>query len=362
MNRLLKFISSRAFAVYLIAAAVVILIISAFFQHYIVMDQAALFTLRYNHPVIYTLSKVYNINAVSHSSLLLLGLLIFISLLVCLGRRIGVFIKNVKRFDLKNDIKFLGSFIFHAGMIIVVVGAVVTMGMRHSFNLRLTQGHPAALKFPVVSHYKQKSAAHNLSAQTIILNNVIPAYSAGKLIKFVTNVSIDDGTDIKEFNSGVNKAINYKGMHIVPVKYGFSPVFNILDNRKSIFKGNINLSILGPDKIDSFSIALPDKKSLTFYVRFFPYLVKTSAGIANKNLIPKNPVFFLTIKDDKGRLYKRKLKLYSDVSFSHYAIRVTDIKYWVSYNVSDDPGMLIFMIGGITGFIGLVLRYGSGVK
>lgn len=327
MIKLIGFLTSRGFAIFLLCLSTAILIIWNRF------------------PKIY--SPVF----------LIIPACLFLSISFCIARRVkSAFLQNAV------DLRFLGSVIFHIGMLVVIVSISLGTIIRFHANATLPQGMTVNMlneDFININSMPLRGEIPFISMRldwqkSQYKDGWLPVnHSAGLEIGYIQGNSFETVHETLSINSPVKK----NGYEFLLTSGSLSPLF-ILKNREEgiLFNQFVNISIETSAE-DRFEIP---EKGLTVYTRFFPDLFEQRGkyGTLSKNL--NNPAFGLRVVSNDAPfkdIWKGVLKPGEKAEFNGMTLEFADLKPVVIIQVVKDPTYWGIVAGWVLIVMGLLLKY-----
>lgn len=327
MIKLIGFLTSRGFAIFLLCLSTAILIIWNRF------------------PKIY--SPVF----------LIIPACLFLSISFCIARRVkSAFLQNAV------DLRFLGSVIFHIGMLVVIVSISLGTIMRFDAGVALPQGITVNMlndKFVNINSMPLRGEIPFISMMLDWQKNQykdgwFPTdYSAGLKISYMEENSFKTVHETVRVNSPIKK----NGYEFLLARGSLSPLFVLKDKEGNIlFKQFANVSNETSTE-DKFEIP---EKGLTVYARFFSDVFKEGGKYRTLSKNPDNPAFGLriTAKEDPFKdIWKGVLKVGEKAEFNGMTFEFADLKSVVIIQIVKDPTYYGILTGWLLIICGLILRY-----
>lgn len=251
----------------------------------------------------------------------------------------------------KGSFGFWGSLVFHLGFLIILLGVIVSSNTRMNASLLIAEGQSIEIDesaFTTVTRRPKVLVLPKFSIQmsrveTVWKKGIFPVdYSA--LLKI-----IDDEGRVKKVRAKVNKAVRYENMVFIMENFGYAPGFRALANDgEHVFEGYINLRGRQPGSRDSFEIP---ERNLTVETSFLP------DKRDKQSLDPKNPVYYLKVKEGDQTQFEGAIEPGQTVSFKDLTLEFTELRKWVYFRVVRDFGVDILFWGFVVSFLGLVVRF-----
>lgn len=405
MKSLWRLFISRRFAVALLIIMVGLLILAILLPDpaFLTPEEANL--LKEQRPFLYKITEVLGIQAITASPFfLILPFLIFISTTICTSTRLNTRLKGkafgiegkVFKIDKEVVIKdgvdaaksklfatfkgsrwkvrevfkegmpmltaqrgslgFWGSMVFHLGLLITLLAAMVTSLTLFTGEMLLTQGYPNTSKEEgFLKVWRRPLIRVKLPDARLTLEGFKAVFEEERFpVDYIASVRVeekDSSSFLKDIR--VNDPLEYYGFQYNIDRYGFAPAFVIKNKEGAVlFEGDINLVLLGGQE-DSFLI--PDT-DYGVVARFYPDFVMTEGGPRTKSDIPNNPVFSLKLTREGITVSEGLLPMGKDVEIEDIKISFTGFKYWIHILVSRDWGTPVLFTGLVLLVAGLIIR------
>lgn len=394
MKRFHDYIGSRRFAIILLIATSSVILLSNLLPDIAGMRPEEAEALRRARPLLFYAAERLQLRRVIHSPLfLLLPLFIFMSVTVCTVSRVKAEMRAWKRPrtgggrvsyegdfsgtpeqvlaflerrgwapQMAEDEKgvfitgskgrkgFWGSVVFHAGIIVVLIGAALSVLTRFNSVIILTEGFDSGIEEASFGRLKE-----DFPFWKVLLKKFTAEYREGFPVDFKIDLTLWTGEGTKEGAVKVNEPLSVAGYQFTAGRYGFSPRFVMKKGDTAILDAHANLVVISPDMIDY--IRVPEE-GITVAAQFFPEYYMERRTPKTRSREPKNPVFFVEVKDDDGKVLGRGfLPMGKEVSFSDYTLEFKDLRMWVTLGMSRDLGVPAIFIGFFLIVPGLAVRF-----
>lgn len=324
---LIGFLASRGFAVFLLVVSVVLL---------------AVWT---RYPDLY--SPLFQI----------VPAMLLLSLVICT-------VKRVKAGRQGTAVRFRGSIIFHAGMIIGVTTMFLSPLMRFGAKMHAIEGITTSLSDTESATVIERPVFRNRDPDiSLTLNRYDAEYKEGRYpVDYSADVTVAflEGDEYRKTDAKIriNGPLHIRGYQFLLENGGYTPLFVLTDkDGTETFKSFVRLLNV-PNKEDSFEI---EQAGLIVYTRFFPDMYREWGKFGTRSLVPKNPAFGIKIVR-KGTfmqevVFSGVLRPGESASFNGMTLTFEDLKSYVALVVVKDPiYYLVFLSWGI-GIVGLLMRY-----
>lgn len=387
VKRIWGFIGSRTFAVWVLFLIILILTFSAFLPNQFTLTDEELLRLQKERPFLWKLSTYLSTPSIVTSIpfvviAFFLGLSTFLCTIKRLKTRKRDFSKrrafhaslsgrgatlekvlkvlvqrgwhseierssetiNVIRAN-KGAYGFWGSIIFHGGLIVIFITAIISSISR--FNAEIIAPEDTEVSMREESNYLSIAGSRppdiNFTVRDIRLEakEAVPTQLSALLI-----------VGSQSFNIAVNRPATLWGYQFSPSRYGVSPRFVIRKKGVLLFDSYVNLRSLFVD--DYFEVK---EEGLRLLVRFFPDFYREKGKIGTRGFEEKNPVFFVRVYKE-GLLLKDLFVRPGDSPMAgDYVISIPEYSHWISLIVSRDPGTFAFIIAFVISLAGLIIRF-----
>jgi len=322
----LNFLTSRAFAVFLLIVSVGLLI------------------LWNRYPDFY--SPLF----------LVIPAFLFFSIFLCIVSRIATCRQ-------RRNVRFWGSVVFHIGMLIVIMATSIGVLTRFFAVVALPQGVLVSIDNKDLStiHEKPLGMRENPFIN-LKLDDFEAKYADERFpVKYIANVDIDimgdDGYRSLNDKIEINRPVIYDGYSFLLERGGYSPLLILKDkNEKVLFNGYVKLSNSITTE-DVFDIA---EAGLTLYTRFFPDMYREGNKVGSRSPVIKNPAFGIRIVQRENPfkdIWRGVLKEGETARFDDLILEFADLRAYVVVQIIKDPTYWGIVAGWILIMIGLTVKY-----
>lgn len=405
VKRFIEIIGSRRFAIWLLLATTAVIFLSNLLPKPYVMTDREIETMKRESPILYQMGERFNVGKVTKSPVFGgIAIFLFASITVCTARRVRIWAEERERkgavpetarlpiistilldgsvspdavegimagnrwrptevisdagrilYARKGGEGFWGSAVFHAGMCVVLAGALVSAVTRYNGRLVLTQDFgidPAAELRGLTSDQR-----YVFPLRGMMLDSFNPIYEGVFPVDYIAEIS---GLDLygREFRKSirVNEPMSTAGYNFLLTRYGYAPRFAVKDSSGRVVSDDVvNLAVITPETRDSFNLL---KGSVTARVSFFPdFYIDAAKGMpASRSRNPNNPVFLVTLERPGGTRDGGFLPIGKGLDFGGYTLEFKELRYWVQLDVSKDAGVPLVTIGFFVIISGLAVR------
>lgn len=250
-----------------------------------------------------------------------------------------------------------GSVLFHAGMIVIIIGAFISSISLYNQNLLLTEGYDVMPGTVLAGLTDEERAEFPL--KSMLLDSFEAVYEGGQFpVDYSANLIIVDDKDMERHETlKVNKPVDDGAYQYMLSKYSFAPRFIIKDKGGEVlFDSYINLTVTGVEQEDSFKV--PDL-ALDIRTRFIPDFKREDDRLISLSMEPNNPVFLIDIYRWDKKIGASALPLNKWIKFDDgkYSMGFQDLRKWVTISVARDSGLPAIQAGLLMMVLGLILRF-----
>ncbi len=351
------------------------------------------------HPYLSELSKRFNVENITSSWIfIILPAFLFISITLCTTKRIinffkvsNTFLENSNTFknaeeifirqnitleDIKNFFRrrrwrveergnilycvkgrtgFLGSVLFHAGMLIAFTGIILSVLTSFRGSLMLIEGmrtdisnHAVIARKPVLN-IAPPDIALTLDSFTVRFGADRTPLEYSALILFE-----DENSELTEKKVGINQRLKYRGLSMTLQRYGITPEFVVKDIKGNVlFHANVNLSA-SADFYDMFNIF---EEGLTIYTRFYPDMIIKNGEPLLRSMNRGAEGFHIILKDKNNNEFKGSVYVNSEEKIGNYNISIKGLKHWIELESSMDYGLNVIISAFVMILLGLMVRF-----
>ncbi|MDH3973852.1 MAG: cytochrome c biogenesis protein ResB [Deltaproteobacteria bacterium] len=347
-KRIVSFFLSRKVAITLLVLMTALLVLSSQLPDINMMDEEMRLFYQKERSFSYNFSKTFGgTGIISSPWFYVLPAFIFLSTLICTIERL------IRR--KKKDPGFWGSMIFHAGLLTIIVAAMITKITLFEGEVLLTEGYSFPLgREGYLRILREPESGIELPEGSITMTRYANIYQGEFAIDHEASVTIDRGDIPFETVIKVNHPLKIDGLQYTLHKYGFAPAFVVKgDKGEVLVDAFINLVVV-KGKEDSFEV--PGKNTM-IYVRFHPDFEMTDKGPRSKSRLPNNPVVAVKVKRWGKESKFQHIKMGSSANIMGYHISFPELKYWAHFLVKRDQGIPVFIVAFFLVVGGLSMRF-----
>lgn len=258
----------------------------------------------------------------------------------------------------KGWLGFWGSALFHASLVVVFGGALISGLTRYSGYVLLTEGQTMVLdESGFIRTPDRPPIGGSFPPMTVSLRRLAAEYRDDRyLVGLNADVEVGDGRSLPARESlGVNRPLNYKGFQFHLERIGFAPAFLLRGaGGRVLLDAYVNLVVLREDQQDSFTVP---GTGLVVRARLYPDFLRQLGFPATRSPIPRNPVLDLAVLERGSSIYSGLAPLGQTINFGEYTLAFQDLKYWGYFGVTRDWGLPAAAAGMFLAVLGLVVRF-----
>ena len=243
-----------------------------------------------------------------------------------------------------------GSVVFHAGMLIILLGFGVTSlwGMRG--KVIIPEG--VAVAFPADIFEVKKGAWHEYEEFKAGLNKFNLITEDRMISQVRGTVDFISGSGSERQVIEINHPAKFTGYYWRSQDWGYSAYLRVSKNNDIILNDYVNIASSGGRYFDTYN--LPGTANM-MKVEFYPG-VNSEGNPDNAAILPQNPGLSVTI-DGPGEMAVNALVLMGESALlGDYQIEFVDYRFWEQFDISKDPGEVFIYLGSIMAVFGLALR------
>lgn len=398
MSRLLNYIGSRRFAIYLLVITTLIILLSNLLPTLSVMDASEVEMLKKERPLVYALSASVGVERLARSPYFqVIPVFIFLSIAVCTLRRLrGELEKRERETVAPRDLPvrhsvslkaprlereeissilikkrwrvltsegaiiyagkgvngLWGSIGFHLGMEVVLVGVLISVAAGIDGKVMFTEGFPVITPKDIRWSFEKKLLEFPFSE--MVLESFVPVFKKGFPVEYNSKVAAVglDGR-LWKYEIGVNRLLKVNDYKFIFSKAGYAPRF-VLKKGDASTEAVVNLKISMPGDIDSFAIP---EEGLSFKVEIFPDYYQENGVHKTRGKFSFNPVLFVEIEKDGKVIGRGFIPKGKKVNFNSYSLEFSELKHWMELMVSKDEGVPVIAAGFFMIALGLCVRF-----
>lgn len=256
----------------------------------------------------------------------------------------------------KRKLGHLGSPLFHIGLVIVVIGVLISFTFKIQGRVNITEGQSFTGTRNEYLDFKKGIFAQEPIDVFRIGNEKVNVNINKNQFHFSSDIVMLDknGTVLDKKAVKTNVNLKYRGYTFYPYDFGYSPAVIIEEKGNLIFSAYSQLETKqADDKINYAGTIKVDEKGWVIKTQFIPNIMKE--GNPNQ---PLNPTLMLNFKDNLGNnLYEGSISMGQEKRVGDIVIKFPEYRYWIGFIVVNDPGVNLIFIGSIIALFGVVFLY-----
>jgi len=258
----------------------------------------------------------------------------------------------------KGNVGRWGSVMFHLSLLILLIGALVSVWTRSEGSFILTEGqsfHGAPTEY--MSRKPAVLPWNGVGDFEVVLQQFVPEFGqpptyASKLVLRKAG-EIIDSLDVRTFQAG-----SYAGRTFYQKEHGFSQRFHVETTEgETLFDGFVALaSHFSEDKVRYENIFYVVEKGLKIEGELFPDAVQQEGVWSSLSPLPKRPVVLIRIEQEGIPVFDGPIPLDKPLKLKDFNISFTELRYWSGIQLVTDLGVPILYTGFFLGCLGLMIR------
>lgn len=289
----------------------------------------------------------------------ILSLLILCSLTACTLDRT----MHRLKYSRKGSVGRWGSTMFHVGLMIVIVGSLVSTRCLVVSRTTLLQNEKKLVPYQIVKSKPLFGRRDTGLGFYLTLQKQEREQDYRSVQKEYSLVTLSEGDKvITERRLALKDKLVYHGIYMFPDQTGYTVVLTIYDpSRGEPVRVTAPLSTnylsggIVSYTLDSYRPAgFPDQLAVIFY----PDAVQTGEKTyVNKSYTLGHPALAVAVKTSDGHKVDQVLRLGEKLNTGKYHLAFTEIKPWTSMYFVYDPGAKVVLIGAFVALFGISWFY-----
>ncbi|MDA8234014.1 MAG: cytochrome c biogenesis protein ResB [Clostridia bacterium] len=255
-----------------------------------------------------------------------------------------------------------GNCFFHVGLVIIVMGGLLTLGYKMGGYVEIAEGETFVEK-----HENYLAITEGLFFNEdhlgfqVMLNKQTRYFKENGQLDYVTSrITVsDNGREIVFPKVERGQPITYRGITFYHFRSGFAPYITIKDSGgQALLEGYALFNSMWHNKKGEYSMDLAIAGTdLLLKAKFYPNATSQYGMMVSKSSQALNPVIQAAVMK-KGKLVGRiQFKPGQDAVIEGMTIGMGDIRYWTGYEVSRDPGAGVIFTGFLVSLGGIVISF-----
>jgi len=290
--------------------------------------------------------------AYSHTWFLMLVFLLLLNLTAC---TIDSTVRKLK--SPRTGIGRWGSTVFHAGLIIILLGTLATGAYRTPATIKLIQGEPKQVPYNALVTKSIEYAPGGIMLDFTLQRQELETDSAGRVRNVDSWLDMSDGVEgFKGCRLADLEKFHYQKIYLFPSMYGYALRLNVKGPGKNqITNLTVPLESLehdGGSKVYSKADFRINGLPYVFSFNFFPDFGKVPGKFPDR--LGKPGVYVWVALD--GKVISQKIVWPGDsVDIQGYSVVFEQVKPWTQLVSVYDPGAILVFWGTCLALGGLTL-------
>jgi len=265
---------------------------------------------------------------------------------------------------LKGLRRLLGGSIFHIGLIIIVVGGLVSESTKMSGQIKVAEGeeryelhhnYDSINEGPFFRESWHRGFGLRLSSQEVIPDD------NGDVDEIISHLAIlENGYVVRQEAISQKEPLVFRGIRIYQGQAGFAPLIEISGpGNKALVSTYLLLESRktgGKTEFGFGGFTVPGTP-YSFDIRFYPDMVQQGAEITTEKYILSNPAAVITVTDGAEIVAKEVVRSGGFMEFAGYRVKMGDIRHWNAFDLVNDLGANFVFAGLWVALAGLVIMY-----
>lgn len=257
-----------------------------------------------------------------------------------------------------------GATLFHVGLIIITLGALVSGTMKMSGHIRVAEGE---IRFEQHQEYEGieegpffDEGEHRGFGISLLKQNIVLGKN-GDVDDIISDIAIlENGQVARQASLGEKESLIYRGIRIFEQEAGFAPFIEIAGpNKEILFRTYVLLDskTIG-DKTQFYleNLPVPNTKYRAS-LHFYPDMVQQGGKTSTGKYTLSNPAAVVSVFDGDYKIAEKIIKPGGFLDFAGYRFRLGDIRHWNGYDIVNDRGANLVFAGSWAAIAGLILMY-----
>ncbi len=259
--------------------------------------------------------------------------------------------------------RLLGSLVFHAGLLGIVLAGAISALTRCEGTLLLTEGQVAAVDArPAGKSLPSKRGSRPPAPFQVRLDKFHPVFR-GRFGSpdYASDVTVlEDGREVRRATVRVNEPLVHRGVTLYQELHGFSPLVVLTDaqGRRRFHSWVALHSDVEADPVryrDDFVIP---GTTLAVEAEFFPDAYLVGNRLASRSPVANNPALEVTVRDGVDTVYEGPVYLGQPVELQGgLRLKLADVRYWSRFDTVRDQGVGALFVCAWIAVGGLCVRF-----
>jgi cytochrome c biogenesis protein ResB len=252
---------------------------------------------------------------------------------------------------------FWGSMVFHAGLIVTLVGIALSAFGRFGGEVVLVEGFPVEVSPRTFLRASPPAGLAPLQGARLSVSDVSATYHAGTRLVDVSAVVAAElpGRPPERRFVSVNVPVDLGEFQLTLHAYGFAPEIAAVDpSGRTRVAGVAALRVLPPGTED----ALVLDGGGVLRLRFYPDRSAAGSASGGASAVPLRPVLAFRWYERGALVAEGIVESGGETVVAGYRVAFPRLSYWADLIVGRDPGLPWFVLGCTLGVFGLAVRFG----
>ncbi len=258
----------------------------------------------------------------------------------------------------KNRIGYWGSVVFHAGLLLVILGVGYGSLGRFEGVILVTEGERRTEGHQEYIYLEEGPAFAEAHPGFVVGLEKVRHFSPTK--KTLGGMASSLTLDGKPFQLDQRAPLVYRGFRIYQDRFGNAVSFESDTGRGTpllFTAGLLDQITMGGSKVSKGSLIIPGTNLRARLVLYANADSKDGKLVAT-SLVLKRPILEVTLEDPAGtRVFKGKVEVGQEVRAAGLKLAFTGASYWLALRIKRDPGLGLIYAGFGVVLLGLILLY-----
>lgn len=264
----------------------------------------------------------------------------------------------------KQNFGIWGAGIFHVGLILITIGALISGATKMSGYMKIAEGE---VRYEQHENYEAleegpffRETWH--TGTGIMLNKQRVEIDSNGIIKnVISDISImEGGSPAQNISLGEKDSVIYNGLRIFEKDSGFAPYIEIAGpDRATILQTYLLLetdNTVTPERFYLKGFRLPNTK-YAINIEFYPDMVLQGSRISTNKLILTNPAAVITLMEANRKIAKNVMRPGQSFEMQGFSLKMGEVLQWSGFDIVNDQGADFVFGGSWVALGGLILMY-----
>lgn len=265
----------------------------------------------------------------------------------------------------KGRLGVWGAAVFHTGLIIITVGAMVSGTMKMAGHIKIAEGevryeshenYDEVAEGPYFNEGNHKGFGLTLVKQNITLDK------NGDVDEIISDLGIlENGRVVEMVHLGEKEPFIFRGLRIFKKEAGFAPFIDITGpGNIKVFNAYILLETKSSaeQKAEFYlnGLAVGDS-GYTANIKFYPDMVRKGNSYSTVKYTLTNPAVVVTVYKGKEKIAEKAIKPGEFMEFAGYRLKMGGVRHWNAFDIVNDRGAMFVFAGSWVAIFGLAAMY-----